>query len=68
MILVIQSIIAIIIIVLILFQERSSGFSGLFGVEGGVYQTRRGIEKILLYATAVLIIILIGISIYNLVV
>jgi protein translocase SecG subunit len=68
MILVIQSVISIIIIVLILFQERSSGFSGLFGVEGGVYQTRRGIEKILLYVTVFLIIVLVGISIYNLVV
>ncbi|MCL4437439.1 preprotein translocase subunit SecG [Patescibacteria group bacterium] len=70
MILIIQSIIAIALIVLILLQERSSGLSGIFGGEsgGGVYQTRRGMEKIIFWATIVLIVILLALSIYQLVV
>ena len=70
MILIIQSIIAVALIVLILLQERSSGLSGIFGGEsgGGVYQTRRGMEKIIFWATIVLIVILLALSIYQLVV
>lgn len=49
-----QIVISIILIVLILLQERSSGLSGVFGgTEAGAYQTRRGFEKIIFAATIV---------------
>ncbi len=69
MITIIQSIVAIVLIVLILLQERSSGLSGIFGGEGGgFYQTRRGLERVIFWATIILIILLLAISIYQLVV
>ncbi len=52
---IIQIVIAVILVTLILLQERSAGMSGLFGGgEGGVYQTRRGLERIVFYGTIVL--------------
>jgi len=63
---IIQAIIGILIIVLILLQERSTGLSGIFGGEGGFYQTRRGIEKIIFISTIVLSVIFIVLSLYSL--
>ena len=55
------------LIILILLQERSAGTSGLFGGgEGGFYQTRRGMEKIIFIATLVLLGIFIILSLANL--
>ncbi len=63
-----QVIISVIIIVLILLQERSAGLSGIFGGgEGGAfYQTRRGMEKTIFAATIALAIIFLGLSIAQL--
>jgi protein translocase SecG subunit len=63
---IIQAIIGVLIIVLILLQERSTGLSGIFGGEGGFYQTRRGIEKIIFISTIVLGVIFIALSLYSL--
>ena len=64
---IIQIILSVAIITLILLQERSSGMSGLFGGEGGgYYQARRGMEKIVFYATIVLVIIFVAVAIYRL--
>ncbi len=47
-----QIIISLILIVLILIQERSSGLSGVFGGQGATpYQTRRGLEKFVYWST-----------------
>jgi len=63
---IIQAIIGVLIIVLILLQERSTGLSGIFGGEGGFYQTRRGIEKIIFISTIALGVIFIALSLYSL--
>ncbi len=65
-----QIIISVILIVLILLQERSSGLSGMFGGggEGEFYQKRRGLEKMIFRATVVLVIIFAGLSLANLLV
>jgi protein translocase SecG subunit len=51
-----QIIVSILLIVLILLQERSSGLSGILGGsgEGGFYQTRRGLEKFIYWGTIIL--------------
>lgn len=64
-----EIIVSIVLIVLILLQERSSGLSGALGGGGGgdsSYQTRRGLEKGIYYATIVFGIIFAALAITNL--
>lgn len=66
---ILQIVVSVVLIVLILLQERSSGLSGILGGgsgEGDVYQKRRGLEKIIFRATIVLVIIFAGLSLINL--
>ena len=52
---ILQIIIAIILTVVILMQNRGAGMSGVFGGGGSnVYMTKRGLEKKLYVATIVL--------------
>ena len=63
-----QVAVSVLLIILILLQERSAGVSGLFGGgEGGFYQTRRGLEKFIFIATVVLVAIFAILSLLNLV-
>jgi len=65
-----QVIISIVLIILILLQERSSGLSGVFGGSGEneFYAKRRGIERLVFFATIVLIIIFALLSLIKLIV
>jgi len=57
-----------ILIGLILIQERSSGLSGVFGGQGATpYQTRRGIEKFVYWGTIGAAIIFVVLAILNLI-
>ena len=48
---ILQAIVSILLIILILLQERSSGLSGIVGgSESASYQTRRGLEKLIFTA------------------
>ena len=51
---IVQIVIAALLIVTILFQQRGTGLSAAFGGEGGVYFKKRGAEKIIFIATIVL--------------
>jgi protein translocase SecG subunit len=63
-----QIIISVILIVLILLQERSSGLSGVFGgSESEFYAKRRGLERLIFLATIALIIIFAILSVLNLI-
>jgi protein translocase SecG subunit len=66
---IIQIIVALIIVGLILLQERSSGLSGIFGGEGGggnIYQTRRGMEKVIFVSTIVFSVIFVALAVLQL--
>ena len=64
----IQIILSAVIIALILLQQRSAGMSGLMGGDGGgVYQTRRGVERSAFYATIVLSVVFVGLALYQLI-
>ena len=67
---ILQIVIAAALIILILLQERSAGLSGIMGGgEGGAfYQTRRGLEKAIFFATIVLAIAFVALAIYQLIV
>jgi protein translocase SecG subunit len=64
-----QLVLSIVLIALILLQERSSGLSGMLGggSEGGAYQTRRGFERIIFIATVVVAVGFAALSLINLI-
>ncbi len=57
-----QVIVAVLLMAAILMQNRGTGLGGAFGGTGGVYLTKRGLEKKLFIATIVLAIIFILLS------
>lgn len=48
---VIQTVLALLLIIFIIMQSRGSGLGSAWGGSGQFYATRRGMEKILLRAT-----------------
>lgn len=62
-----QIIVSVLIIILILLQQRGSALGSLFGGEGGFYSTRRGLEKKTLWLTCILIIVFFSLALANLV-
>ncbi len=58
-----QFVLAIALIISILMQNRGASLSGVFGGTDSVYRTKRGIEKILFYATIFLAVFFIIVSI-----
>lgn len=63
-----QVIVSIILIVLILMQERAAGLGSAFGGSGGTpYQTRRGAEKMIFVGTIVFAVLFAGLALINLI-
>lgn len=58
----IQVIVAVLLSLSILVQQRGSGLSATFGGTGAIYTTRRGPEKVLLIVTVVLAILFVLVS------
>ena len=63
---ILQLIISILLMVTILMQNRGTSLSGLFGGSGGVYRTKRGMEKVLFTLTIIFSILFLGLSLTNL--
>ncbi|MBD3252063.1 preprotein translocase subunit SecG, partial [Candidatus Uhrbacteria bacterium] len=57
---IIQMVLAVLLVTAILLQQRGSGLGAAFGGGGDVYRTKRGVEKILHYATIGLAIVFFG--------
>jgi protein translocase SecG subunit len=49
-----QIVVAVVLVVLILLQQRGTALGSAFGQEGGFYSTRRGIQQKIFVATIVL--------------
>ncbi len=60
-----QILVSIVLILVIVFQVKGAGLSGVFGGQGSVYRTRRGIEKTLFQLTVVLAVLFVIISIVS---
>ncbi len=60
------TIVSILIVVFILIQGRGAGLGSAWGGGGEFFQTRRGIEKITLQVTVLLIVLFFIISAINL--
>ncbi|MBI4779223.1 preprotein translocase subunit SecG [Candidatus Falkowbacteria bacterium] len=59
---IIQIVIAALLMLAILLQNRGAGLSGVFGGTGNIYRTKRGIEKKLFIATIILAVLFFSIS------
>lgn len=67
--LIVEIIVSILLIALILIQERSSGLSGVFGGGGeSSYKTRRGFEKIIFTSTIIAAIAFVVLALAKLIV
>jgi preprotein translocase subunit SecG len=62
-----QSIVSVLIIIAILLQQRGTALGSAFGGGGEVYSTRRGVQKSLLWATIVLTVVFLALTVLNLV-
>jgi protein translocase SecG subunit len=58
-----QIIIAVLLTGAILLQQKGAGLSATFGGSSMEYSTKRGAEKVIFYATIVLSVLFIGISV-----
>jgi preprotein translocase subunit SecG len=59
---VIQLVLAILLIVLVLLQQKGAGLGLTFGGSSNVYSTRRGIDAVIFKATVVAAIVFFGLS------
>ncbi len=59
---VLQIITSLSLIVVILLQAQGTGLGGIFGGGGEEYRSKRGLEKMLFYATIVLSVVFLGLS------
>ncbi len=64
--LIVNIILSILIIVFILIQGRGAGLGSAWGGGGEMFQTRRGIEKVTLRLTVLLIVAFFIVSLINL--
>jgi len=63
-----QIIVALLLMVFILFQQRGTALGSAFGGEGGFYATRRGIQKKIFWLTCVFGALFIILALLNLVI
>ncbi len=63
---IVQIVVACLLVVVILLQQRGVGLSSAFGGEGGVYRVKRGAEKLLFTTTIILAVLFLGIAFVNL--
>lgn len=61
-----QLAISLLLIAAIILQNRGAGLGGIFGGEGNVYRTKRGVEKGLYISTIILAIGFLVLAIWNL--
>ncbi|HLD61130.1 MAG TPA: preprotein translocase subunit SecG [Patescibacteria group bacterium] len=65
---IVQLVLSLILITIILLQQKGSGLSGVFGGSSNIYSTKRGIDKILHFATIAITAIFFSFALVRLVV
>jgi protein translocase SecG subunit len=53
----------VLLVIAILMQQREGGLSTVFGGEGNVYRSRRGLAKGIHYMTIALAVLFVGLSV-----
>jgi len=59
-------IVAAVLMVLILLQQRGTALGSAFGGDSGFYTTQRGIQRNIFWATIVCAVLFVGLSVVNL--
>jgi len=62
-VLILQIIIAVTLIILVLLQAKGTGLGSSFGGSAQVYRSKRGVEKVVVYATIAVVILFFAVSI-----
>lgn len=60
-----QAVVAILLTISILLQNRGAGLGSTFGGDFGGYYTKRGMEKFLLYATVAFALVFFVLAVIN---
>ncbi len=55
-------VVAFLLIISILLQQRGSGLGAAFGGEGNIYMAKRGAEKVIFWASIALSIVFMGLG------
>ena len=63
---ILQVVVAVLLITLILVQQKGAGLGMAFGGSSTIYRTKRGAEKIIFRATIVLAVLFLAISLAHL--
>jgi preprotein translocase subunit SecG len=61
-------VVSITLVGLVLMQTKGTGLGSIFGGDGGVYQTRRGVERTLFNMTIVVAVLFLVISLLTVIV
>jgi len=59
----VQLALGVILMAVVLMQNRGSGLSNVFGGSGAIYRTKRGFEKWLFYSTIILVTAFVALSV-----
>lgn len=62
-----QIILGVLLILVIIIQQKGAGLGAAFGADLGFYRTKRGAEKLLFYVTIVLSVVFILLSLIGLI-
>jgi len=62
-----QLVVSVVLIALILLQQRGTALGSAFGQESGFYGTLRGVQKKIFWATVVMGTLFLGLAVANLV-
>jgi len=63
----IQILLSIPLVAAILLQGKGTGLSGIFGGEGNIYRSRRGVEKTLFIFTIITSILFFSVALLNII-
>jgi preprotein translocase subunit SecG len=61
-------IVSVVLTVLVLLQAKGTGLGSIFGGDGGIYQTRRGLERTMFNATVLFSILFLVLSLLTVIV
>jgi len=64
--LILNIVLSVLIVIFVLVQGKGAGLGSAWGGGGEMFQTRRGMEKIILWLTIIFIVIFLAVSLINL--